>query len=65
MRDPKAVNLVTSEKVRADGWQAESRDADGHLISTHAPFDDDAELSEYVRDETTRGHTVTIWPKSN
>ncbi len=65
MKEPRAVNLMTQDQCRADGWQAESRDADGHLVTAHAPFDDAAEIAEYVREETTRGNTVTIWPQSN
>lgn len=64
MQNPSPVNLMTPEKSRALGWQAESRDADGHLATQHAPFEDDASIAEYVREETERGMTVTIWPKS-
>ena len=65
MKEPKPINLTSSAEIRAAGWQAESRDADGHLISTHAPFreDDDEGIAWFVREETQRGHTVTIWPQ--
>jgi hypothetical protein len=63
MKDPMPINLMTSEEVRASGWQAESRDADGHLLATHAPFgDDDEGIVWFVRETTSRGETVTIWP---
>lgn len=62
MRDPKPINLMSSDEVRASGWQAEARDADGHLISTHAPFDSDDDIVWYVRESLKRGETVTIWP---
>lgn len=64
MRSPNPVNLMTSEEVRCNGWQAESRDADGHLIAMHAPFgsSDDEGIVWFVRECTSRGETVTIWP---
>lgn len=63
MKDPSPVHLMASENVRANGWQAESRDADGHLISMHAPFgEDDEGIVWFVREATERGETVTIWP---
>lgn len=63
MRDPKPVHLTPPEEVRAAGWQAESRDADGHLISTHAPFGSyDQDIVWFVREALQRGETVTIWP---
>lgn len=64
MRDPMPINLMTSEEVRANGWQAESRDADGHLIGLHAPFDSDEDVTWFVNECTSRGETVTIWPKA-
>jgi len=65
MENPKRVNLMSPEESRALGWQAESRDADGHLVSQHAPFEDGSEMASYVRDETARGNTVTIWPQAS
>lgn len=62
MRDPKPANLTTPEESRARGWAAEARDNDGHLISQHAPFDNDAHLIHYVREAMDDGWTVTIWP---
>lgn len=62
MKDPNPINMLTPEESRARGWAAESRDADGHLISQHAPFEAVSDLEWYVRECTTRGQTVTIWP---
>lgn len=64
MKDPKPANLQTPDEVRAGGWQAEARDADGHLMSCHAPFDNDEHLAEYVREANSDGLTVTIWPQN-
>ena len=33
MKDPRPVHLTTTEEVRAQGWIAEARDDDGHLMS--------------------------------
>lgn len=38
------------------------RDADGHLCSQHAPFEDDQAIAWYVRDALARGQVVTVWP---
>jgi sulfur-carrier protein len=62
MLNPMPINLMDQEAVRAGGWQAEARDADGHLISTHAPFSDDAGMIEYIKEAMEHGETVTIWP---
>lgn len=62
MRDPMPINLTSSDDVRAGGWQAEARDSDGHLISTHAPFDSDESIVWYVREALKHGETITIWP---
>lgn len=62
MRNPNPVNLMTSEEVRSRGWQAETRDADGHLIRMHAPFDGDDDIVWLVREALEHGETVTIWP---
>lgn len=66
MRDPTPINFMSFEEVRAAGWQAESRDEDGHLISMHAPFGpgDDEGIVWFVREAVKRGETVTIWPKA-
>lgn len=36
MKDPAPINLLSSEKVKEDGWAAEARDAENHLCSTQA-----------------------------
>ncbi|MEO1687864.1 MAG: hypothetical protein AAFU61_08165 [Pseudomonadota bacterium] len=56
------INLATPGEVRAAGWTAESRDADGHLKRTSAPFEGDADLAWFVGDCLAAGETVTIWP---
>lgn len=62
MRNPNPINFMSSEEVRSAGWQAEARDDDGHLVSMIAPFDTDDDIVSFVREATTRGETVTIWP---
>ena len=62
MRDPNPINLQTSDEVRKAGWQAESRDADGHLTRVHAPFEADEDIVWLVREALEHGETVTIWP---
>jgi hypothetical protein len=62
MKNPAPINLITTAQVKAAGWSAESRDADGHLLTTHAPFETQGEMLDYVLEETTRGMTVTIFP---
>lgn len=64
MENPAKVNLLTTAEVRALGWAAEARDADGHLVSTHAPFESDASVIEYLRDSAEHGETVTIFVKA-
>lgn len=36
MKNPSPINLTTTSEVRLQGWVAEARDADGHLVSTQA-----------------------------
>lgn len=62
MKNPNPINLQTSEEVRQAGWQAETRDADGHLCRCHAPFDNDKDIVWFVREALEYGETVTIWP---
>lgn len=63
MKNPNPVNLQSSAEVRERGWQAESRDTDGHLISCHAPIEaDDRGIAEWIVECTSRGETVTFWP---
>ncbi len=63
MKNPNPINLTTPEEVRAQGWAAEVRDVDGHLIRTHAPFESDDDIVWLVREAMEHGDTVTIWPK--
>ena len=63
MKNPFPVNTQTPEEVRAAGWQAESRDNDGHLCTTHAQFESAREMREYISEELARGNSVTIWPE--
>ena len=64
MKDPQPVNLRTPESVRAEGWQAECRDAEGHLTRAHARFENDEDIVWLVRESLAHGDTVTIWPVS-
>lgn len=59
---PNKINLMTSEEVRSQGWQAESRDKDGHLLSTHVPFTTNADIVWFVREALEMGATITVWP---
>lgn len=62
MENPKPIHLMTPAEVRRNGWQAEARDRDGHLISMNAPFQTDEDIVEFVRENINDGNTVTIWP---
>lgn len=62
MKNPNPINLATPEEIRALGWQAEVRDADGHLTRTHAPFASDEDIVWLVKEAMQYGETVTIWP---
>lgn len=64
MKNPNPVNLQASAEIRKAGWQAECRDADGHLCRTHVPFETDEEIVWLVREALEHGETVTIWPLS-
>lgn len=64
MKNPNTVNLQTSAEIRKAGWQAECRDADGHLCRTHVPFETDEEIVWLVREAMEHGETITIWPSS-
>lgn len=33
MKNPNPINLLTTSEVRTQGWIAEARDSDGHLVS--------------------------------
>lgn len=62
MNDPKPLHLTPSDKIRELGWQAECRDADGHLTRTHAPFETDEDIIWLVKEALEHGDTITIWP---
>ena len=63
MKNPKPINLQTSDRVRAQGWGAESRDADGHLISCYDTIGTgDDGIIDWVRECNKAGETVTFWP---
>ena len=64
MKNPSPINLMTPEEVRAQGWSAETRDSDGHLIRTNAAFVRDADILWLVREAMEHGETVTIWPQA-
>lgn len=63
MQSPNPVNLTPPDEIRALGWQAEARDADGHLTRTHVPFETDEDIVWFVREALSYGDTITIWPK--
>ena len=65
MKDPRPIQLMTTAEVIAQGWGAEARDADGHLMSCYAPFDkgDDQTAGEWVRECQQDGYTVTVFPR--
>ncbi|AFO91560.1 hypothetical protein [Phaeobacter inhibens] len=67
MQDPKPINLTTTAEIRARGWVAEARDADGHLVSTQAWLEVCSTnenlkmLGEFIAEyETDR--TVSVFP---
>jgi len=48
MKHPMPINLMTTHEVEEQGWVAEARDMDGHLISTLA-FRGDIPINENLR----------------
>lgn len=42
MKNPNPINLMTTHEVESQGWVAEARDGDGHLISTQAWLEADS-----------------------
>jgi molybdopterin synthase sulfur carrier subunit len=62
MDKPNVINLKSPQVVRGEGWQAETRDADGHLCRVHVPFESDEDIVWLVREALEHGETVTIWP---
>ena len=63
MKGPNTVNLIPPEEIRRQGWAAEARDKDGHLISTQAgpPLCGVEEICQFVA-EYGPDCTITIWP---
>lgn len=64
MQNPRPIHLMTPEESRGLGWGAEARDSDGHLMSQHAPFGSLEEITDFVKERSHAGHTVTIWPEA-
>lgn len=60
MKDPKPIHLSDDDYFRSLGWAAVARDADGHAVSCHAPFESDQERRRYLMEEARRNCTVTI-----
>jgi molybdopterin synthase sulfur carrier subunit len=65
MINPKPVHLQTPDEVRAQGWLAEARDGDGHLMTVISPEADDASLGQFMRECTADGMTVTAFPQGS
>jgi hypothetical protein len=63
MKDPKPLHLSDDAYFAKQGWAAVARDADGHAVSCHAPFESEAEKRRYLVSEARRGCTVTILRK--
>lgn len=69
MKDPKPINLMTPDEVRARGWVAEARDVDGHLLSMQGWLDicDKTEnanmLGEFIAEYST-DCDITIFPEN-
>lgn len=60
MKDPKPLHLSDDDSFRRLGWAAVARDADGHAVSCHAPFESEKERRAYLVAEGRRGCTVTM-----
>ncbi len=59
MHEPRPINLMTDDELRAQGWAAVARDADGHAMSVHAPFKNHFEKGKYIAREYDRGNSIT------
>jgi predicted kinase len=62
MKNPQPIHLSTDEYFAGLGWAAVARDADGHAVSCHAKFENEAERRRYLVSEAKRGCTVTMLP---
>ena len=60
MIDPKPIHLSDDAYFARLGWAAVARDADGHAVSCHAPFENEKERRRYLMAEARRGCTVTM-----
>lgn len=60
MKNPQPLHLSDDDYFAGLGWAAVARDADGHAVSCHAPFENDREKRRYLVDEAKRGCTVTL-----
>ena len=60
MKNPQALHLSDDAYFASLGWAAVSRDADGHAVGCHAPFESASERKRYLVAEAKRGCTVTI-----
>lgn len=60
MKDPRPVNLMTTDEVRKLGWMMESRDGDGHLVSMLSPNVSKKDVAKFVAEEQAAGNTVTM-----
>ncbi|MDZ7905148.1 MAG: hypothetical protein U5N55_04795 [Cypionkella sp.] len=52
------ARMQTDAEMEAAGWAAWSRDNDGFLCTSHAPFESRGEWEQYVIEETMRGNRV-------
>ena len=53
---------ISNSAMAQLGWAAWSRNAAGHLSTSHAPFLDVAEWKAYVAEETALGYRVFYPP---
>lgn len=53
-----ALRLMDDYDMAKAGWAAWSRNARGHLCTSHAPFANEGEWKDYVIEETKRGLRV-------
>lgn len=63
MKDPMPIHLIDDATFAAHGWAAVARDADGHAVGCHAPFESEAEKRRYLVEEAMLGCTVTLLSK--
>ena len=67
MQNPMPINLMMTHEVQEQGWVAEARDRDGHLVSTVAFLDDIStnenlkSLGEFITEYEDAGHVVQVF----